>query len=98
MVKKSKSPLSIGAGLASLSGLAVQGAEAKIAVVNDNASTAAKQARAVSLPSISDQSARQRSGEATTPEGSFRPSLGLRHLPGPAETTLAQSSNQLDLY
>ena len=43
MAEKSKSLLSIGAALASLSGLSVQGAEAKIAVVND-ASTPAKQA------------------------------------------------------
>jgi len=44
MAEKSKSLLSIGAALASLSGLSVQGAEAKIAVVNDDASTPANQA------------------------------------------------------
>src|SRR5260370_27248604 len=44
MAEKSKSLLSIGAAVASLSGLAVQGAEAKISVVNDHASTPAKQA------------------------------------------------------
>jgi hypothetical protein len=44
MAEKSKSLLSIGAALASLSGLSVQGAEAKIAVVNDDANTPAKQA------------------------------------------------------
>jgi len=44
MAKQSKSLLSIGAALASLSGLSVQGAEAKVAVVNDDASAAAKQA------------------------------------------------------
>ena len=37
MAEKSKTLLSIGAALASLSGLSVQGAEAKIAVVNDDA-------------------------------------------------------------
>ena len=44
MAEKSKSLLSIGAALASLSGLSVQGAEAKPVVVNDDASTPAKQA------------------------------------------------------
>ena len=44
MSEKSKSLLSIGAALASLSGLSVQGAEAKIAVVNDDVGTPAKQA------------------------------------------------------
>src|SRR5450755_2371748 len=44
MAEKSRSLLSIGAALASLSGLSVQGAEAKITVVNDDASTPAKQA------------------------------------------------------
>ena len=44
MAEKSKSLLSIGAALASLSGLAVQGAEAKAAVVNDGSDTQAKQA------------------------------------------------------
>ena len=44
MAEKSKLLLSIGAALASLSGLSVQGAEAKIAVVNDDTSTPAKQA------------------------------------------------------
>ena len=44
MAEKSKVLLSIGAALASLSGMSVQGAEAKTAVVNDDASTAATQA------------------------------------------------------
>ena len=44
MAEKSKSLLSIGAALASLSGLSVQGAEAKIAVVNDDSNTQAKPA------------------------------------------------------
>jgi hypothetical protein len=44
MAEKSRSLLSIGAALASLSGLSVQGAEAKITVVNDDATTPAKQA------------------------------------------------------
>ena len=42
MAEKSKSLLSIGAALASLSGLSVQGAEAKIAVVNNDASMPAQ--------------------------------------------------------
>ena len=44
MAEKSKSLLSIGAALASLSGLAVQGAEAKATVVNGGSDTQAKQA------------------------------------------------------
>jgi hypothetical protein len=43
MAEKSKILLSLGAALASLSGLSLQGAEAKIAV-NDDANTPAKQA------------------------------------------------------
>jgi hypothetical protein len=42
MTEKSKALLSIGAALASLSGFAVQGAEAKTAVVSDDASTPTK--------------------------------------------------------
>jgi hypothetical protein len=44
MAEKSKSLLSIGAALASLSGLLMQGAEAKIAVVGDGAGMPTKQA------------------------------------------------------
>jgi hypothetical protein len=44
MAEKSKSLLSIGAALASLSGLLVHGAEAKTTVVKDDAGTPAKQA------------------------------------------------------
>jgi hypothetical protein len=44
MAEKSKSLLSIGAALASLSGLSMQGAEAKIVVVSDDAGMPTKQA------------------------------------------------------
>jgi len=43
MAEKSKILLSLGAALASLSGLSVQGAEAKMAVATDDANTPAKQ-------------------------------------------------------